>query len=135
MKGEIQMKRLGWLFLAGALVAGTAQAGDFDGSKKLICAPAVAMDCAVADECIRGMPDDMGAPTFIRIDFDKKEVKGTNNTSPVLHMEKSPEQVLLLGVEVGLGWTIAIDSETGQMHATLAGKDGAFVLIGFCTPL
>jgi len=129
------MNRLGWLLLAPVLLSGTAAAGDFDGSKKLICAPAVAMDCAVADECIRGMPDDMGAPTFIRIDFDKKEVRGTTRASPVLHMEKSPEQVLLLGVEVGLGWTIAIDSESGRMHATLAGRDGAFVLIGSCTPL
>jgi len=129
------MKQLSWLGLAALSLAGTAVAGDFDGSKKLICAPVVAMDCAVSSQCLSGTPDDMGAPTFIRIDFDKKEVRGTNRTSPVLHMEKSPEQVLLLGVEVGLGWTIAINSETGRMYGTLAGRDGAFVLIGSCTPL
>jgi len=129
------MKRFSWLLLAAASMAGPVAAGDFDGSKKLICAPVLAMDCAVGSQCLSGTPDDMGAPTFIRIDFDKKEVRGTNRTSPVLHMEKSPEQVLLLGVEVGLGWTIAINSETGRMHGTLAGRDGAFVLIGSCTPL
>ncbi len=135
MKGGMLMKRLGWLFLAVACAAAPAAAGDFDGSKKLICAPVLAMDCAVGSECLSGTPDDMGAPAFIRIDFEKKEVMGTTRTSPVLHMEKSPEQVLLLGVEVGLGWTIAINSESGRMHGTLAGRDGAFVLIGSCTPL
>ena len=34
------------------LTAGTASAGDFDGSKLLICAPVEAIDCAAGAACI-----------------------------------------------------------------------------------
>ena len=36
------------------LTAGTASAGDFDGSKLLICAPVEAIDCAAGEECYEG---------------------------------------------------------------------------------
>ena len=44
------------------LAAGTASAGDFDGSKLLICAPVEAIDCAPGEDC-KGRPDDIGAPS------------------------------------------------------------------------
>ena len=46
------------------LAAGTASAGDFDGSKLLICAPVEAIDCAPGEDCTKGRPDDIGAPSF-----------------------------------------------------------------------
>ena len=127
------MRRLSRLLVPAVLVAGPALAGDFDGSRKLICAPAVAMDCGLGKDCVSGMPAEMGAPTFLRIDFEKKEVVGTQRTSPVLHLEKEAGQVLLLGVEDGLAWTLAIERETGRMHGTLSGRGGAYVLVGSCT--
>ena len=53
------------------LAAGTASAGDFDGSKLLICAPVEAIDCAPGEDCTKGRPDDIGAPS-LRIDFAHK---------------------------------------------------------------
>jgi hypothetical protein len=113
----------------------TSTAADFDGSKMLICAPVEAMDCAPGAECGRGVPGDIGAPAFIRIDFGKKVVIGPKRTTAITSIEKSESQVLLQGNELGYGWSIAVDQEGGQMSATLTNREGAYVLFGSCTPL
>jgi hypothetical protein len=110
-------------------------AADFDGSKTIICAPVEAMDCTPGTACQRGIPSDIGAPAFIRIDFGKKVVIGPKRNSPITSIEKNESQVLLQGNELGYGWSIAVDQEGGQMSATLTNRDGAFVLFGSCTPL
>jgi hypothetical protein len=122
--------------LAMAVTAGApaALAGDFDGSSPLICAAVQAMDCVVGEECVRGLAADIGAPTFMRIDFERKTVIGPKRSSPVHFMEASGEQLLLQGTELGFGWTIAIDQSDGSMSATLVDHGGAFVLFGACTP-
>ena len=124
--------------LAGATILGLAAvpvlAGDFDGSKLLICAPVEASDCAHGEECRKGLPDDIGAPAFMRIDFANKAVIGPKRSSPILLMDKSETQLLLQGTELGYGWTIALDQATGKMTATLASREGVFVLFGACTP-
>lgn len=121
--------------LAVAAMTGSsaALAGDFDGSRPLICATVQAMDCAAGEDCLRGLASDVGAPTFMRIDFAKKAVIGPKRTSPVLFMEKTTEQVLLQGTELGFAWAIALDQRNGSMSATLVDRDGAVVLFGACT--
>ena len=117
-----------------SLLAMTAFASDFDGSKSLICAPVAAMDCVRGDDCITGLPEDVGAPAFMRLNFAKKSVQGAKNASPILLMEKTENQVLLQGRESDYGWTIALDSRSGEMTVTLANQGGAFVFFGSCTP-
>jgi hypothetical protein len=112
----------------------SAFAGDFDGSVPLICAPVSAMDCVRGDECLAGLPEDIGAPAFMRLDFVKKTVAGTRVASPMLLLEKTEAQLLLQGREADYGWTIALDSKSGAMTVTLANQEGAFVLFGSCTP-
>jgi hypothetical protein len=111
------------------------QAGDFDGSRLLICAPVKTMDCVRGDDCLTGLPEDVGAPAFMRLDFAKKTVIGPKVTSPIMLMEKTGDQILLQGREVNFGWTIALDSENGEMAVTLADRNGVYVLFGSCTPL
>jgi hypothetical protein len=123
---------LGLVLAAGA---GSALAGDFDGSRLLICAPVEAMDCVPGDTCARGRPDDVGAPAFMRIDFAKKAIVGPKRISPILFMEKSENQLLLQGTEHGLAWTLALDQSNGKLAATLVDRTGVFVLFGSCTPL
>jgi hypothetical protein len=113
----------------------TVSAGDFDGSKKLICATTNAMDCVSGEECIKGRPGDIGAPRFLSIDFAQNAVEGPKRTTAIAHMEKSEDQILLQGNELGFGWTIALDQENGDMVVTLVNRDGAFVLFGSCTTL
>jgi hypothetical protein len=121
--------------LAVAATAGTpsALAGDFDGSKPLICATVQALECVAGEDCVRGRAADIGAPTFMRIDFARKVVIGPQRTSPVQLMEESESQLLLQGTERGFAWSIALDKDTGEMSATLVDRDGAIILFGACT--
>ena len=112
-----------------------AIAGDFDGTKPLICAPVEAMECHTGEGCEKGIPDDVGAPAFMRIDFAKKVIVGPKRTSPIRAMEKDENQVLLQGTELGLAWSMALNTSTGRMVSTFSSRDGAFVLFGSCTPL
>ena len=117
------------------LTAGTASAGDFDGSKLLICAPVEAIDCAAGEECTKGRPDDVGAPNFLRIDFAQKVIVGPKQTTPIRFMDTSDGQILLQGTELGYGWTLALDQDSGMMTVTLVNREGGVVLFGSCTPL
>jgi hypothetical protein len=64
---------------------GTASAGDFDGSKLLICATVDAMDCVSGEDCTKGRPGDMGAPAFLRVDFVKKTIGGPKRSVGIIH--------------------------------------------------
>jgi hypothetical protein len=130
------MTRVLYIVAALALMtSGAAAAGDFDGSKLLICAPVEAIDCAPGEDCTKGRPDDIGAPSFLRIDFAHQAIVGPKRTTPILFMDKSANQLLLQGMELGYGWTLALDQESGTMTATLANREEVFVLFGSCTPL
>ena len=116
-----------------ALAATPVRADDFDGSKVLICAPVQAFDCAPGEECAKGLPEEFGAPAFMRIDLPNKAVIGVKRTSPILLADKTESQLLLQGFELGYGWIIALERETGRMTATLANRENVFVLFGACT--
>lgn len=124
-----------WTLLTAALLSSPGFAGDFDGSKNLICAAVEVMDCMPGAQCLKGTPDDIGAPAFMRIDFRKKTVSGPRQASPIEALENGEGQLLLRGTEFGHGWTMALDHESGRMAATLTDRHGAFVMFGSCTPL
>jgi hypothetical protein len=130
MKHFIRTAVTAFFCIAGPIT----QAADFDGTKALICAPVEAMDCVAGEGCARGIPEDIGAPAFMRIDFAKKVIVGPKRTSPIRSMDKSGGQLLLQGIEVEHVWVLALDAQ-GKMTATLANSAGAFVLFGSCTPL
>ncbi len=110
-------------------------AGDFDGSKPLICATIDALDCTPGQDCTRGRASEMGAPPFMRIDFTKKTIGGPRRTTPIVSMDVTEKQILFQGKELEFGWTFVLDQEDGTFSATLVNRDGAFVLFGSCTPL
>lgn len=114
------------------IAAPFSQAAELDTGKPLICATVEAIDCGPGAGCTKGVPDQMGAPTFMRIDLDKKVIAGTQRTSPIRYMEKISNQTLLQGTEMGFAWTLMVD-EQGKMVATMADGDGAIVLFGSCT--
>jgi hypothetical protein len=129
---------IGLFALSGLLLAagaGDAQAGDFDGSKKLICAPVQGMDCSADTGCSKGIAADMGAPTFLRVDVAAKRIAGTKVTTDILTIEKSDTQILLGGNEMGFGWVMAIDSENGEMVTTMTSRASVFMMFGNCTPI
>jgi hypothetical protein len=109
-------------------------ASDFDGSKALICATVEARDCVLGSDCFTGHARKIGAPTFLRIDFDKKVVTGTERTSSISNLDKNDDQVLIQGVDLDFGWALALDQETGDFSASLTNRNGTFLLFGSCTP-
>lgn len=121
------------VLLLSSIAALPAYAADFDGSKALLCATIEARDCVLATECFTGHARKVGAPPFLRIDFKKKTVTGTERTSPISSVDITDAQVLLQGAELDYGWSLAIDQETGDFSAALTNKDGAFLLFGLCT--
>ena len=131
------MRIIASLILFGFFVAASpAFAEDvFDGTKPLLCASIEALDCDPGVTCERGIPEIMGAPQFLRIDFTKNEIAGPERTAKIRSMEKDDDQIVLQGYEIGLGWTLAIDRVTGTMRITFAGSDASFIIFGACTPL
>lgn len=117
------------------LVATAALAADFDGSRPLICAPVTVMDCFRGDECVTALPEDVDAPAFMRFDFDKKTVSSAKVETEILLQEATAEQLLLQGREGPFGWTIVIDSDSGDMSVTLTGRNRALVMYGSCTTI
>ena len=126
------MKR--WLAAGMSCLAfGLAHGADFDGSKLLICANMEAADCNPGQTCAKGRPDEFGAPAFIRIDFTNKTIVGPRRTTPIVGMLTDAKQILLQGTEMGYAWSIALNTDSGQLAATLVEHDGVIVLFGACT--
>jgi hypothetical protein len=116
-----------------SLLLGVAQAADFDGSKLLICANMEAADCNSGQACTRGRPEELGAPAFIRIDFANKAIVGPRRTTPIVGMATDTDQILLQGTEMGYAWSIALNTGSGRLAATLVDHDSVIVLFGACT--
>jgi hypothetical protein len=131
MKKTIQRALL--LAFAG-LAAGAAVAADFDGSKPLICSTMEAHDCEAGESCERSLPDVLGLPQFVRIDFAAQALTGPKRTTPIKSIERSPGQVLMQGTELGFGWTLALDTASGKLAATLVNLENAVIVFGACTP-
>jgi hypothetical protein len=134
--GEQTMHRMKTLLAAvvASVVLSPAMAADFDGSKFLVCATLEARDCVMGAECFAGLPDKVGAPEFIRIDFANKMMVGAKSTSPIVAMVSSETQLLLQGKEEGYGWSFALDQANGHFSASLTNTEGSFLLFGACTP-
>jgi hypothetical protein len=111
-----------------------ALGADFDGSKPLLCATVEAHFCDIGEVCYRTLPGILGAPQFMRINFAKKIIAGPQRTTEIRLMEASDGQLLLQGTELGYGWSVALDTKTGDMSATIVNREDVFVLFGACTP-
>src|SRR5262245_26780706 len=88
--------------LTATACAASAVAADFDGSKPLVCATMEAHDCDAGAACKRGLPGSVGAPVFVRIDFSKNELAGPKRTTTIKNIERSKEQIVVQGTELGM---------------------------------
>jgi len=120
--------------LAPYLLVGSVYAGDYDGSKILICAPANTLSCEPATGCTRGEAVDVNLPRFIKIDVNSKTVSavGGERSTEILHVGHDDEELILQGSENGRGWSAVISEATGDMTITSAGQNRAFVVFGAC---
>lgn len=124
-----------------------ALGGDFDGSKPLLCASTSLFECDADGECLRVSPNDVRAPRFLKIDVANNKIvqpnpAGDGRSTPIERSEQLDGKLILQGAEEaiegvrdGIGWTLSINQETGNMTLTASGDDVGFVIFGACTPL
>lgn len=98
-----------------------------------ICAPVEALDCAPRAACDKSTREEIGAPTFLRIDFAGKTLVGPKRTASIELIEQTEEQILLQGTELGYAWTVVLDVTTGRIVSSLVNREGAVALFGACT--
>jgi hypothetical protein len=147
-KKEKIMNRLTWLCLTGIVffcLPQAGNAGDFDGSKPMLCATIQAIECSPDSGCTEVSLESAGLPRFAVIDILKKVIYptkecGMNRVSTIERMETVDGKLILQGAEDGiegvrdgLGWTIAVAEESGELVLTASGDDVAFVVFGACT--
>ena len=124
----------------------TAQAGSYDGSQNLLCAPQVAIECGPDGKCEQAMAASVNLPNFFQIDFSAKELSAVTGsdakrTSKIKSMEFLDNKLFLQGaddgiknVRDGLAWSMSISQDTGRLVVSASGENEAFVIFGACTP-
>ncbi len=127
---------LSFIFIAPFTVA----AGDFDGSKKLLCAITEGIECGPDGECLEVMPEDINIPAFIKIDFKEKKISGTREngelaSTKIDKMVRMDGKLILQGAENGRGWSMVITEATGKMVLTASGDQVGFIFFGNCMPI
>jgi hypothetical protein len=128
---------LGTLFLFLA-AAQPALAGDFDGSKPLVCAMIEVYECSPDTGCESGTPESNGLSRFLRIDFKRKAVYSTKEAKEQASRFEKPERaegvIHLNGTQNGRGWNLSLTEATGHMVLTVADDQVGFVVFGACSP-
>ena len=124
----------------------SVQAGSFDDSQDLLCAPQVAIECGPDGNCEQAMAASVNLPNFFEIDFSDKVLSAVTEseqkrTSKFKSMEFLDNKLFLQGaddgvegVRDGLAWSMSISQDSGRMVITASGESEAFVVFGVCTP-
>jgi hypothetical protein len=114
-----------------------ALAGDFDGSKPLLCAIIEIYDCGAEGECEKATPGEVDAPRFFKIDFKQKKISGTletgqHRTTQIMEMERVDGKLILQGVDQGTGWSAVITEANGRVALSGTGDQVVFAVFGAC---
>jgi hypothetical protein len=103
------------------------------------------IECQPGGKCQQVTAEEVGIPNFLRIDFKEKKISatftdGSKKSSTIENSEKIDGKVIIQGAEDGiegvrdgLGWSLAIDEETGKTVLTASGDEVGFVIFGACT--
>ncbi len=127
-------------FLIAALTPLASSAGDFDGSKPLVCASLFATECrAESQDCVSGPPWNFNLPVFSEVDFKTQTVSTTrqnkdNRVSKIESVDHLPNgRLSLQGDDGQYSWSAIISEESGSMTLTAAGEEIGFLVFGACT--
>ena len=131
-------KKILLLVLLSIFLPLTGSAGDFDGSKPLLCSVIEEFDCSPGEECLTGSPQSINIPQFLRIDFKEKVITGKRGdgkvrSTAIRNLERVDGKMILQGIQNGKAWSMVITEATGQMTITAADDQVGFVVFGACT--
>lgn len=132
-----RFSQLAAILMVSVVIAPSARAGDFDGSRDLLCAPRDVVECNLSAECERIPVGEAQVPAFIRVQFGRKRlasVSGPERSSPIELVKQIEGATILQGTQTGRAWSIVIDHATGQLSASIADTEGAFAILGACAP-
>jgi len=119
----------------------------FDSSSEFLCASVDVMECLPAKGCNRVAADDVDIPRFIKVDVKNKQVvtgaKGDKRKTAIERVEKIDGKLMLQGAEDGreggapdgIGWSMSVVEDSGNMVLTASGDGVAFVIFGACTSM
>ena len=118
---------------------GPAAAGDYDGSKPLICAALQAISCQSNGQCKQGTVDSLNLPQFFWIDGSAKTIAekgpdGQIRTGPFQTSTQSATHLIVQGTTDHLGWTATISKVSGKLTFTVTDGASAQIVFGACTP-
>jgi hypothetical protein len=130
------------LILALLLISGTPThvlAGDFDGSKPLICAAIETFECEPGGKCHKGTAESIDIPQFLKINFKKKIISGTGEdgtvrTTKIENITRIPGKLIIQGVQKGKAWSTVISEVTGKMTLSASDDQLGFVVFCACIP-
>jgi hypothetical protein len=126
------------LLAAGLVFPQFAHAGAIDGSSPCLCAITKAVECDSQGECVEIRSEDVNIPTFIKVDFKNKVLKGVDTdsrTTAIKNFEQGDGHMILQGAENQRVWSMMVTSETGKMSGSVSGEGYGFLLFGACTVL
>lgn len=139
-----KMMKTWGLLVSLVLLASSAIAGSFDGSQSLVCAAMDVVECLPGGECKRVLAEDIDFPDFLQLNFKDKLIRAEQMgrkdlKTDIERMESVDGKLILQGAEDGregtkdgLGWTMAIDEESGKLVFSASGTEVAFVVFGAC---
>ena len=117
-------------------------AADFDGSAPLLCSLTRAFECYEDQGCAPLSVQDMNLPRFLKVNVPQKKVTGVKEggrTTDILNVSEIDGKLFLQGAEDaienvrdGLGWTVAIMEDSGNMILTGSGDNVGFAVFGAC---
>ena len=121
--------------LLAVSLAAEGRAEGLDGTAPLVCDFVEAAQCDGAAVCRDVTLEQIDLPAVIHVDFAGKALASEDGqrTSPIASVEALDTALVLQGYQNGRGWTMVVDRATGQLSATLAEVEGAFVVAGACT--
>jgi hypothetical protein len=138
-----------WAILVSAsacvsILPSPSVAGDFDGSKPLVCTVITVNECLEGEGCMAVAPEDVNLPRHLWVDVAKKTIQdkkaGDGRKSPIESVKRVDGKLVLQGAEEGrpdvrdgFGWTVAIIEDSGQMVLSASGDMVAISAFGACT--
>jgi hypothetical protein len=118
-----------------ATVAAPALAAGIDGSRSLLCSTVEANDCASGTARVRGLPQDIDVPPFVKLDFAGRTISARGRTSAIQRAARLNGMLIVQGSENSRAFSITVSESTGKLVGAIAGDGEAFVLFGACSPL